>query len=134
MNSPKTAKIDQKWRKLVNSKPFNEIFWNLVCTCLSQKKSYKKLFFNFGIFWPFFYQKTAKIDQKWRKLPKSKPLDKIYWNLVCKCFSIKVNSTKTFFSILAFFTFSGQKQPKLTKNGERVEKGLKRLKIPFFLL
>ena len=112
----------QKWRKLAKSKPFNEIFWNLVCTCLSQKKSYKKLFFNFGIFWPFFYQKTAKIDQKWRKFPKSNPLDKIYWNLVCKRFSIKVNSTKTFFSILAFFTFSGQKQPKFTKNGERVKK------------
>ena len=134
MNSPKTAKIDQKWRKLVNSKPFNEIFWNLVCTCLSQKKSYKKLFFNFGIFWVFFTKKTAKIDQKFPKFPKSKPLDKIYWNLVCKCFSIKVNSTKISFSILAFFIFSGQKQPKLTKNGERVEKGFKRLKIPLFLL
>ena len=133
MNSPKTAKIDQKWRKLVNSKPFNEIFWNLVCTCLSQKKATKNCF-SISAFFGLFYQKTAKIDQKWRKFPKSKPLDKIYWNLVCKCFSIKVDSTKTFVLILAFFTFSGQKQLKLTKNGERVEKGLERLKIPFFLL
>ena len=36
----------------------------------------KKLVLDFGLFWPFFKQKTGKIDQKRRKLAKSKPLMK----------------------------------------------------------
>ena len=61
----KTAKIDQKRRKLAKSKPLEEIFVNLVCRCFPTKKMLEKNFFlDLGLFWPFFKQKTAKIDQK----------------------------------------------------------------------
>ena len=80
----KTAKIGQKWRKLAKSKPFDETFWNLVCRCFPTKIKtlHKNLFLDFGLFWPFFNQKTAEIDQKWRKLAKPKTLGEIFWNLV----------------------------------------------------
>ena len=71
----KTAKI-----KLPKSKLFDEIFWNLVCRCFSTKQNATiKLFLDFGLFWLFLNQKTAKIDQKWWKLTKSKPFDEIFW-------------------------------------------------------
>ena len=56
---------------------FSEIWY---VDASQQKKCYKKPFLDFGLFWPLFNQKTAKIDQ----------------------------------------------------NEERVEKGLKRLTIPFY--
>ena len=68
----KTAKIDTKGRKLAKSKLFDNIFWNLLLVgkCFPTKEnSTKKLFFDFGLFWP---KKTAKIDQKLSKLAKSK--------------------------------------------------------------
>ena len=40
-----------------------------------QKMLQKNFILDFGLFWPFFNQKTAKIDQKRRKLAKSKPFD-----------------------------------------------------------
>ena len=101
----KTAKTDQKWRKLAKSKPFGEIFWNLVWRCYPTKKCKKKLYFDFGLCWPFFNQKTSKIDQKWRKLAKSKPFDEIFWNLVCRCFPTK-KIYKHFF--LGFWSFFGR--------------------------
>ena len=52
---------------------FSEIWY---VDASQQNKMLKKM--NFGLFWPFFNQKTAKIDQKLRKLPKSKPLDEIF--------------------------------------------------------
>ena len=46
---------------------------------LPNKKDATKLFFlDFGLFWPFFNQKTAKIDQKLKKLAKPKPFDEIF--------------------------------------------------------
>ena len=100
----KTAKIDQKWRKLALFKPFNEIFWNLVCRCLLvNENSPQSPIFDFSLFRPFFNQKTAKIDQKWRKLAKSKPFDEIFWNFVCRCFSTKKMLRNYFFWISAFF-------------------------------
>ena len=128
-SNQKTAKIDQKWRKLAKYKPFDEILWNLVCRCFPTKKMLQFFFLNFGLFWPFFNQKTAKIDQKWwklakpkpfgeiflnlvfawlkseekwRKLAKSKPFDEIFWNLVCRCFPTKKILQKFFFWISAF--------------------------------
>ena len=84
-----------------------------------QKKCYKKTFLDYGLFCPFFNQKTAKIDQKWIKLAKSKPFDEIFWNLVCRCFKQKNMLQKNFFWISAFFNrFLTKKQPKLTKNEE----------------
>ena len=113
----KTAKIDKKWSKLAKYKPFDEIFWNLVCRCFPTKKMLQKLFFEFGLFWPFFNQKIAKIDKKWRKLAKYKPFDEIFWNLVCSCFPTKEMLQNYFFWILAFFGhFLTETQPKLTKN------------------
>ena len=43
-----------------------------------QKNVTKKLFSDFGLFWPFFNQKAAKIDQKLRKLAKPKPFGEIF--------------------------------------------------------
>ena len=87
--------------------------WNVDAS--QQKKCYKKTFFGF---WPFladFNQKTAKIDQKWRKLAKSKPFDEIFWNLVCRCFPTK-KMLQFFFVDFAFFgRFLPKKQPKLKK-------------------
>ena len=51
---------------------FSEIWY---VDASQQRKCYKKTFFGF---WPFFNQKTAKIDQKLRKLAKSKPFDEIF--------------------------------------------------------
>ena len=95
---------------------FSEIWY---VDASQQKKCYKKSFFwIFCLFWPFFNQKTAKIDQKWRRLAKSKPFDDIFWNLVCRCFPTK-KMLQFFFWISAFFDrFSTKKQPKLTKNDE----------------
>ena len=72
----------------------------------------------FGLFW-LKKQKTAKIVQKWRKLPKSKLFDKIFWNLVCRYFPKKENPTKKlFFDFGNFWPFLAKKQPKNTKNEE----------------
>ena len=85
----------------------------------NKQKCYKKTFLDFGLFWPFFNQKTAKIDKKLRKLAKSKLFDEIFWNLVCTCFPTKRNATKKFFLDFSFFgRFLTKKQPKLTKNEE----------------
>ena len=100
----KTAKIDQIWRKLAKSKPFDKIFWNFVCKCLPTKEnSTTKTVFWFLHLLAFFYHKTAKIDQKWRKLVKSKLLVKIFWNLVCRCFPTKQNATKNIFFLFCHF-------------------------------
>ena len=79
-----TKKQPKKIKKnLAKSKPFDEIFWNLVCRCFPTKiNASKNLFLDFGLFWPFFNQKTAKIDKKLRKLAKPKPFGEIFWNLV----------------------------------------------------
>ena len=70
---------------------------------------------DFGLFWPFFNQKTAKIDKKLRKLAKSKPLMK-FSGIWYGDASQQQNATKNFFGfrpILAVFLT--KKQPKLTK-------------------
>ena len=109
----KAAKIDKKWRKLAKSKPFDEIFWNLVCRYFQTKKCYKNLFLDFGLFWPFFNQKTAKIDQKWKKLTKSKPFDKIFWNLVYRRSSTKTKCyKKLYLDFGLFWPFLTKKQQK----------------------
>ena len=144
---------------MAKSKPFDEIFWNLVCRCFPTTKSAtKKLYFwisaFFGrfltkkqpkltknekkwqnpnlhtkfseicyvdasqqnnmlqknFFWisaflAVFNQKTAKIDQKWRKLAKSKRFDEIFWNLVCRCFPAKQNAAKNFWDFGFFCRF-----------------------------
>ena len=41
---------------------FSEIWY--VDASQQQQNATKKLFLDFGLFWPFFNQKTAKIDQK----------------------------------------------------------------------
>jgi len=45
----------------------------------------------------FFGQKTGKIDEKLRKLPKSKPFDNFLLNLICRCLQTKENDAKTVF-------------------------------------
>ena len=55
---------------------FSEIWY--VDASQQQKKCYTKTFLDFGLFWPFFNQKTAKIDKKLRKLTKTKPFGEIF--------------------------------------------------------
>ena len=109
---------------MAKSKPFDEIFWNLVCRCfLTKKKCYKKTFLDFGLFWPFFNQKTAKIDQKWRNLAKSKPFDEIFWNLVCRCFPTKKNATNNFFLDFGLFCpFFNHKKAKIDQKWRKLAK------------
>ena len=109
----------QKKKKLPKSKPFNEIFWNLVCICFLVKvNSPQSPIFDFCLFWPFLTKKGVNW-QKWRKFAKSKPFDEIFWNLVCRCFPTKKMLQNYYFLISAFFgRFLTKKQPKLTKNEE----------------
>ena len=53
---------------------FSEIWY---VDASQQKNATKKLFLDFGLFWPFFNQKTAK-NKKTKKLAKSKPFDEIF--------------------------------------------------------
>ena len=111
------AKIDQKWRKLAKSKPFNEMFWNLVYRCpLANKNSIQSPIFDFCLFWVFFLPKTAKIGKKWRKLAKFEPFHKIFWNSVCRYFPTKENATKKLFFGLGLFW------PKNSKNWQKMKK------------
>ena len=103
----------------------------MVCKCFQTKKNAtKKLFLDFGLFLPFYDQKTAKIDQQWRKLAKSKLFGETFWNLVCRCFSSKKMLQKNFFWISAFFCrFMTKKQPKLTNNEENWQNSNRLMKI-----
>ena len=105
----KTTKIDQKWRKLVKSKLFENFFWNLVCKSFQTKEnSTKKLFFILA----FFGQKITKIG-------KIQTVDEIFWNLVGRCFITKENATKKLFFYFGIFgPFLAKKQLKLTKKEE----------------
>ena len=83
----------------------------------NKENAIKNILLDFGFFWPFFNQKTAKKNKI--NLAKSKPFDKIFINLVCKCLPTKENSTKNYLSIWPFLAFFGKKtQLKLTKNEE----------------
>ena len=84
----------------------------------NKRKCYKKIISRFWHVLAFCWQKTAKIDKKWRKLAKSKPFDEIFWNLVCRCFPTKKCYKKTFWISAFFGRFLTKKQPKLTKNEE----------------
>ena len=58
---PKMTKNEEIRQNLNRLMKFSEI-WDVDAS--QQKECYKKLFFDFGLFWPFFNQKTAKYDQK----------------------------------------------------------------------
>ena len=75
---------------------------------------------NYFSFLAFFGQKTAKVDQKLRKLAKSKPFNDFFKNLAYRCFPTKENSTnKLFFDFGIFFTFLlPKKRQKLIKKEE----------------
>ena len=84
----------------------------------NKKKCYKKLFLDFGLFWPFFNQKTAKIDKKWRKLAKSKPFDEysVSWYVDA---SLQKKCYKTFsLDFDLFFPFFNPKTAKIDQNEE----------------
>ena len=58
---PKLTKNEENWQNPNRLMKFSEIWY----VDASQKKNaIKKLFLDFGLFWPFFNQKTVKIDQK----------------------------------------------------------------------
>ena len=60
----KTAKIDkneENWQNPNRLMKFSEIWY---VDASQQNNATKKLFLDFGLFWPFFNQKTAKNVQK----------------------------------------------------------------------
>ena len=72
----KLTKNEENWQNPNRFLKFSEIWY---VDASQQKKCYKNtIFLDFGLFWPFFNQKTAKIDKKWRNLPNSKPFDEIF--------------------------------------------------------
>ena len=80
---------------------FSEIWY---VDASQQKKCYKKNFFlDFGLFWPFFNQKTAKIDkneENWQNLNRLIKFSEIWY--VDASQQTKILQ-KNFFWILAFF-------------------------------
>jgi hypothetical protein len=69
-------KNEENWQNSNRLMTFSEIWY--VDTSQQKENATKNPFFDFGIFGPFFCQKTAKIDQKGRKLAKFKLFDKIF--------------------------------------------------------
>ena len=68
---PKLTKNEENWQNPNCLMKFSEIWY---VDASHQIKMLQKLFLDFGIFWPFFNQKTAK---KIKKMAKSKPFDEI---------------------------------------------------------
>ena len=58
---PKLTKNEENLQYPNRLSKFSEIWY---VDASQQKKCYKKTFLDFGLFWPFFNQKTAKIDKK----------------------------------------------------------------------
>ena len=58
---PKLTKNEENWQNPNLLMKFSEIWY---VDASQQKNATKKLFLELGLFWPFFNQKTAKIDQK----------------------------------------------------------------------
>ena len=110
----KQPKLTQRWRKLAKSKPFDEIFWNLVRSCFpTTKNATKKDFSYFGLFWPFLTKNKPK--KNWQNPNRFIKFSEI-WYLDA---SQQKNATIFFFLIPAFFgRFLTKNQPKLTKNDE----------------
>ena len=69
---PKNSRNWQKIKKIGKIPSVGRFFWNVVCRCFPAKENASKNYFSISA---FFGQKTAKIDQKWRKLGKSKLFD-----------------------------------------------------------
>ena len=84
----------------------------------SKKNAAKKLFADFGLFWPFFNQKTAKKTAKKRKLAKSKPLNESFRNLICRC--LPTNKMLQFFFV--DFGLSWQKTAKIDQKQRKLGK------------
>ena len=70
---PKLTKNVKNWQNPNRSIKFSEIWY--VNASQQNKNSTKKTFFDFGMFWP---KKTAKIDQKLRKLAKPKQFGEFF--------------------------------------------------------
>ena len=58
---PKLTKNEENWQNPNSLMKFSKI-WSVDAS--QQKEMIQKTFWDFGLFWPFFNQKTAKIDQK----------------------------------------------------------------------
>ena len=72
----KTAKIDkneENWQNPNRLMKFSEIWY---VDASKQKNATKKVFLDFGIFWSFFNQKTAKIDKNEENLQNPNSLMK----------------------------------------------------------
>ena len=94
----RTAKIDKKWIKLAKSKPFDEIFWNLVCRCFPTKKMLQKNFFWFSAFFGRFLanKKNKKNWQNPNRLMKFSEIWYVDASQQKKCYK------KTFFGFRPF--------------------------------
>ena len=96
----------------------------MVCRCFSTKQNATKIFFfHFGLFWPYFNQKTAKIDQNeenWQNPNRLMKFSEIWY--VDASQQTNKMLQKNLFWISAFFGhFLTKEQPKLTKNEENLQ-------------
>ena len=84
----------------------------------NKRKCCKKSFFDFSLFWPFFGQNTAKIDQNEENCQNNCLI--IFFEIWYVDASQQNKMLqKNYFSILAFFLpFLAKKQPKFNKNEE----------------
>ena len=85
-----------------------------MCRCFPiQENSTKKLFFDFGLFWPKKQTKLTKNEENWQNPNRLIKFSEIWYDASLQ----KKMLQKNFFFISAFFgRFLTKKQPKLTKN------------------
>ena len=115
-NSINWLKNEEKWQNPNRLVKFSEIWY---VDTFQQKKLLQKNYFLISAFLAFFGQKNSQNWPKMKKIGKIQPFDKIFWNLICRCFPTKENATKKlFFDFGIFGLFWPKRQPELTKNGE----------------
>ena len=85
---------------------------------LSKKNAKQIIFLDFGLFWSFFNQKTAKIDkneENWQNPNRLMKFSEIWY---VDASQLKKMLQKNFSGFRPFWPFLTKKQPKLTKNEE----------------
>ena len=113
----------QNWPKMKKIGKFQIVWWNFLkflYVNASQQNKKKKYIYRFRHFWLFLAKKNSQNWQKWWILAKSKPYDKIFWNLVCKCLLVNENwpQSPIFDFGLFFYLKNSQNQPKMKKIGK----------------
>ena len=85
---------------------------------LPNKRKYYNFFLEFGLFWPFFNQKTLKNEENWQNPNHSVKFSKIWYIDAYQ----KKMLQKTDFRFRHFFTFLAQKRAKIDQNVRKLAK------------